>query len=61
MKKITVISGKPSPEELEVLQIVADNHNRIEKSPLVKRSNWATPLMRPKLPQEIEFGAGRNI
>lgn len=61
MMKFTVISGNPTSEELQVLQIVANSHERIERSPLVKRSNWAAPLMRGKMPQQIKFGAGRNV
>ena len=61
MMKFTVISGNPTAEELQVLQIIADNHVRIERAPQVKRSNWAAPQMRYKMPQQIKFGAGRNV
>ncbi|MEN9698334.1 MAG: hypothetical protein RL448_289 [Actinomycetota bacterium] len=61
MMKFTVISGNPTHEEMEILQIVANQHKRIEQSPVVKRSNWAAPLMRSKMPQQLKFGAGRNV
>lgn len=60
MTNFSVVSGNPSPEELQVLQIIADNHVRIERDPVVKRSNWAAPLLRAKMPQQLKFGAGRN-
>ena len=59
--KFTVISGNPTSEELQVLQLVADKHIRVERDPLVKRSNWAAPQMRLKMPQQLKFGAGRNV
>lgn len=61
MMKFTVISGKPTPQELEVIQLIANQHRRIESSPVVKRSNWAAPQMRSKMPQQLKFGAGRNF
>lgn len=60
MMKFSIISGNPNSEELQVLQLVADEHVRIEKSPQVRQSNWAAPQMRVKMPQQVKFGAGRN-
>ena len=59
--KFTIISGKPTNEELAVLTQVLSQHKRIEKDPIVKRSTWAQPIMRALMPQAIKFGAGRNI
>lgn len=59
--KFTIISGKPSNEELAILTQVLSQHKRVEKEPLVKRSTWAQPLMRAPMPQAIKFGAGRNV
>lgn len=59
--KFTIISGKPSNEELAVLTQVLNQHKRVEKDPVVKRSTWAQPQMRTAMPQTIKFGAGRNI
>ena len=59
--KFTIISGKPSNEELAILTQVLNQHKRVEKDPVVKRSTWAQPQMRTTIPQAIKFGAGRNI
>lgn len=59
--KFTIISGKPSNEELAILTQVLNQHKRVEKEPVVKRSTWAQPQMRAAMPQAIKFGAGRNI
>jgi hypothetical protein len=59
--KFTIISGKPSNEELAVLTQALTQHKRVEKNPVVKRSTWAQPIMRAPMPQAIKFGAGRNI
>ena len=59
--RFTIISGKPSNEELAVLTQVLNQHKRVEKDPVVKRSTWAQPLMRQPMPQWIKFGAGRNV
>ncbi|MBU3642358.1 MAG: hypothetical protein FGM48_00275 [Candidatus Nanopelagicaceae bacterium] len=59
--KFTIISGKPSKEELAILTQVLNQHKRVEKDPVVKRSTWAQPIMRAPMPQAIKFGAGRNI
>ena len=59
--KFTIISGKPSNEELAVLTQALTQHKRVEKDPVVKRSTWAQPIMRAPMPQAIKFGAGRNI
>ena len=60
MKKFTVISGNPSKEEMQALQIVADNHTRIETAPIFNRGNWAAPQLRNSMPQQLRFGNGRN-
>jgi hypothetical protein len=39
--KFTIISGKPSNEELAILTQVLNQHKRVEKDPVVKRSTWA--------------------
>lgn len=59
--KFTIISGKPSNEELAILTQVLNQHKCVEKDPVVKRSTWAQPQMRTAMPQAIKFGAGRNI
>lgn len=59
--KFTIISGRPSKEELAILTQVLNQHKRVEKDPVVKRSTWAQPIMRAPMPQAIKFGAGRNI
>jgi hypothetical protein len=59
--RFSIISGKPTDEELAVLTQVLSQHKRIEKDPVVKRSTWAQPIMRSAMPQAIKFGAGRNI
>jgi hypothetical protein len=59
--EFTIISGKPSKEELAILTQVLNQHKRVEKDPVVKRSTWAQPIMRAPMPQAIKFGAGRNI
>lgn len=59
--KFTIISGKPSNEELAILTQVLNLHKRVEKDPVVKRSTWAQPIMRTPMPQSIKYGAGRNI
>jgi len=59
--KFTIISGKPSNEELAILTQVLNQHKRVEKDPVVKRSTWAQPQMRAPMLQAIKFGAGRNI
>ena len=59
--RFTIISGKPTNEELAVLTQVLTQHKRVEKDPVVKRSTWAQPIMRQTMPQAIKFGAGRNI
>ena len=59
--KFTIIRGKPSKEELAILTQVLNQHKRVEKDPVVKRSTWAQPIMRAPMPQAIKFGAGRNI
>ena len=59
--KFTIISGKPSKEELAILTQVLNQHKRVEKDPVVKRSTWAQPIMSAPMPQAIKFGAGRNI
>ena len=57
----TIISGKPTNEELAVLTQVLAQHKKVERDPFVKRSTWAQPQMRTSMPQSIKFGAGRNI
>lgn len=57
----TIISGKPNEIELALLNQVLSQHKRVEKDPIVKRSNWANPIMRAPMPQSIKFGAGRNV
>jgi hypothetical protein len=59
--KFTIVSGEPSNEELAILTQVLNQHKRVEKDPVVKRSTWAQPIMRAPMPQSIKFGAGRNI
>ena len=59
--KFTIVSGKPSNEELAILTQVLNQHKRVEKDPVDKRSTWAQPIMRAPMPQSIKFGAGRNI
>jgi hypothetical protein len=59
--RFTILSGKPSNEELAILTQVLNQHKRVEKDPVVKRSTWAQPIMRSVMPQAIKFGAGRNI
>ena len=59
--RFSIISGKPTDEELAVLTQVLSQHKRIEKDPVVKRSTWAQPIMRSAMPQAIKFGAGRNF
>ena len=59
--KFTLVSGEPSNEELAILTQVLNQHKRVEKDPVVKRSTWAQPIMRAPMPQSIKFGAGRNI
>ena len=59
--KFTIISGVPNEVELEILKEVVKQHKRVEKAPIVRRSNWAQPIMRAAMPQSIKFGAGRNI
>ena len=57
----TVTSGNPSADELAAIEIALANHKREELKPVVKRSEWAMPLMRTQLPQQIKFGSGRNF
>ena len=59
--KFTILSGEPNNEELAILTQVLNQHKRVEKDPVVKRSTWAQPIMRAPMPQSIKFGAGRNI
>lgn len=59
--KFTIISGVPNESELEILKEVVKQHKRVEKTPTIKRSNWAQPIMRAAMPQSIKFGAGRNF
>jgi len=59
--RFTIVSGKPSNEELAILTQVLSQHKRVEKDPVVKRSTWAQPILRAPMPQAIKFGAGRNI
>ena len=59
--RFTIVSGKPSNEELAILTQVLSQHKRVEKNPVVKRSTWAQPITRAPMPQAIKFGAGRNI
>jgi hypothetical protein len=59
--RFTIISGKPSNEELAILTQVLNQHKRVEQSPIVKRSTWAQPIMRAAMPHSIKFGAGRNF
>jgi len=59
--RFTIISGKPSNEELAILTQVLNQHKRVEQNPVVKRSTWAQPIMRAAMPQSIKFGAGRNF
>jgi hypothetical protein len=59
--RFTIVSGKPSNEELAILTQVLSQHKRVEKDPIVKRSTWAQPIMRAPMPQAVKFGAGRNI
>lgn len=59
--KFTIVSGEPSEIEAIILQQVINQHKRVERQPVVKRSNWAAPIMRAPMPQAIRFGAGRNI
>lgn len=59
--RFTIVSGKPSNEELAILTQVLNQHKRVEQNPVVKRSTWAQPIMRAAMPQSIKFGAGRNF
>lgn len=59
--KFTIISGQPNDLELQILKEVVAQHKRVENTPIVKRSNWAQPIMRATMPQAIKFGAGRNF
>jgi hypothetical protein len=59
--RFTIVSGKPSNEELAILTQVLNQHKRVEQIPVVKRSTWAQPIMRAAMPQSIKFGAGRNF
>ena len=62
--RFSIISGKPTNEELAVLTQVLSKHKRVEKDPVIKRSTWAQPIMRSPVPtsqKSIQFWAGRNI
>ena len=62
--RFSIISGKPTNEELAVLTQVLSQHKRVEKDPVVKRSTWAQPIMRSAMPltqKSNQFWAGRNI
>ena len=57
----SVIVGNPSADELAAIELALTNRKREELEPVVKRSVWAAPLMRTQLPQQIQFGSGRNF
>jgi hypothetical protein len=57
----SVIAGNPSVDELAAIELALANRKREELKPVIKRSVWAAPLMRTKLPQQIKFGAGCNF
>ena len=59
--KFTVTAGNPSADELAAIELALANHKREELKPTIKRSVWAMPLMRTQLPQQINFGSGRNF
>ena len=62
--RFSIISGKPTDEELAVLTQVLSQHKRVEKVPVLSRSNWAQPILRSGLPltqKSNQFWAGRNI
>ena len=62
--RFSIISGKPTDEELVVLTQVLSQHKRVEKEPVMKRGTWAQPIMRSPMPpaqKSIQFWAGRNI
>ena len=62
--RFSIISGKPTNEELAVLTQVLSKHKRVEKDPVIKRSTWAQPIMRSPMStsqKSIQFWAGRNI
>ena len=59
--EFTIVSGKPSSSELAALNKALAEHKRVEPNPVVRRSNWAQPIMRASMPQAIKFGAGRNV
>ena len=62
--RFTIVSGKPTNEELAVITQVLSQHKRVEKDPVVNRSTWAQPIMRAPMPssqKSTQFWAGRSF
>lgn len=56
----SIISGKPSEEELLALKAAIDHHKVEKLVPEIKRSVFGLPQLRQPLPHQITFGARRK-
>lgn len=55
--KFSIISGNPTPEELEALKSALANQKPVVLKAIVKRSVFGLPHLRGPLPHQITFGA----
>lgn len=55
--KFSVVTGNPTPEELQILEKVLKEHKELTLEPVIKRSAFALPKLRQLLPHQRTFGA----
>ena len=58
--KFTVTNGNPTPVELLALKAALDQHKVQDLKPVIKRSLFGIPQLRPPLPHQITYGARRK-
>lgn len=54
--KFSITSGHPTDEELLALQAVLANHKSVDIKPVIKRSIFAIPQLRPPHLKQLAFG-----
>ena len=58
--KFTVITGNPTPQELEAIREAITVNPPEKLEPVIKRSVFGLPQLRQPLPHQITFGARKN-
>lgn len=55
-KRFEVLSGNPTPDELEAITFAIEHHKREELTPVLRRSKYSIPQLRMPLRHQTNFG-----